>query len=212
MSSIRNSASQAVLSGMQLTLHATRRTPHGASRLAQATFAWSAKPRHAPSRQCRDAGVCVHATTAMHEIEYISFNDYPPPPFHRRAPCIYRHQSKNPAFSSFVGWRRILQTCSCTLPRRATKGICCCFKIRSSFRKIKRPSRRGILTHHPMRRRLFLYSDRSHEVKTTTDKYSTGATGESSWKLSPQIQNTPKHIPIVRIQVSYEFGPNPVWV
>ena len=29
---------------MQLTLHATRPTPHGASRLVQATCAWSVKP------------------------------------------------------------------------------------------------------------------------------------------------------------------------
>ena len=64
------SASQAVLSRMQLTLHATRLTPHGASRLVQAMSAWSVKTRHAPSRHCRDARVYDHTTTAMHEIEY----------------------------------------------------------------------------------------------------------------------------------------------
>ena len=66
------SASQAILSGMRLTLHATRQTLHGASRLVQAMPAWSVKARHAPSRHCRDARVYGHRTTAMHEIEYIS--------------------------------------------------------------------------------------------------------------------------------------------
>ena len=65
----RKSASQAVLSRMQLTLHATRRTPHGASRLVQAMSAWSVKTRRAPSRHCRDARVYGHTTTAMHDNE-----------------------------------------------------------------------------------------------------------------------------------------------
>ena len=53
------SASKAVLSRMQLTLRATRRTPHGASCLVQATSAWSVKTRRAPFRHCRDARVMV---------------------------------------------------------------------------------------------------------------------------------------------------------
>ena len=60
------SASQAVLSGMQLTLHANRRIPHGASRLVLAMSAWSVKTRHAPSRHYRDVRVYGHTTTAMH--------------------------------------------------------------------------------------------------------------------------------------------------
>ena len=60
------SASQAVLSRMQLTLYATRPTPHGASRLVQAMSAWSAKTRRAPSRHYRDAMVYGHTTTVMH--------------------------------------------------------------------------------------------------------------------------------------------------
>ena len=68
LSSICKSASQAVLSRMQLTLHATRRTPHGASGLAQAMSAWSAESRPAPSRRCRDARVYIHSTTAMHDM------------------------------------------------------------------------------------------------------------------------------------------------
>ena len=74
------SASQAVLinSRMQLTLHATRPPPHGASRLVQATPAWSVKTRHTPSRHCRDARAYGHTTTAIHEIECISPIEYPP--------------------------------------------------------------------------------------------------------------------------------------
>ena len=64
------SASKTVLSRMQLTLNATRRTPHGAWRLVLAMFAWSVKTRHAPSRHCRDARVYGHTTTAMHDNEY----------------------------------------------------------------------------------------------------------------------------------------------
>ena len=59
---------------MQLTLHATRRTPHGVARLVLAMSAWSVKTRRAPSRHCRDARVYGHATTAMHH------NEYPHPP------------------------------------------------------------------------------------------------------------------------------------
>ena len=74
---VPKSASQAVLSRMQLTLHATRRSPHGASCLAQAMLAWSVKTRHAPSRHCRDTRVYGQTTTAMHDNEYTS----PSPPF-----------------------------------------------------------------------------------------------------------------------------------
>ena len=45
---------------MQLTLYATCRTPHGASRLVHAMSAWSVKTRRAPSRHCRDARVYGH--------------------------------------------------------------------------------------------------------------------------------------------------------
>ena len=37
------------------------------------------KTRHAPPRHCRDAMVYGHTTTDMHEIEYISRIEYPPP-------------------------------------------------------------------------------------------------------------------------------------
>ena len=56
---------------MQLTLHATRRTPHGASRLVLAMSAWSVKTRRAPSRNCRDASVYGRTTTAMHDNDKV---------------------------------------------------------------------------------------------------------------------------------------------
>ena len=59
---------------MQFTLHATRRTPHGASRLVQAISAWLVKTRRAPSRHSRDARVYGHTTKAMHKLST------PPPP------------------------------------------------------------------------------------------------------------------------------------
>ena len=52
----------------QHTLNATRRAPHGASRLRRAMSAWSVKTRRAPSRRCRDAMVSSPTATAMHEI------------------------------------------------------------------------------------------------------------------------------------------------
>ena len=66
--SIYKPPSKAVLSRMQLTLHATRPTPHGASRLVPAMSAWSVKTRCAPSRHFRDARVYGHTTTFMHDM------------------------------------------------------------------------------------------------------------------------------------------------
>ena len=63
---VRKSASQAVFSRMQPTLHATRRTPHCASCLGQPMSAWSVKTRRAPSRLCRDAR--VHGHTAWYRV------------------------------------------------------------------------------------------------------------------------------------------------
>ena len=66
---------RAVLGRMQFTLHATRQTPHGASRFVQAMSAWLVKTRRAPSRYSRDARVYGHTTTAIHKLST------PPPPF-----------------------------------------------------------------------------------------------------------------------------------
>ena len=67
-----------IFSRMQLTLHATRPTPHGAWHLVLAmSAAWSVKTRRAPSWHCRDARVYGHATTAMHDM---STPPHPRPP------------------------------------------------------------------------------------------------------------------------------------
>ena len=52
---VPTSASEAVLSRMQFTLHAAGRIPPGGSRLVKATHAYSMQTRHAPSRYCREA-------------------------------------------------------------------------------------------------------------------------------------------------------------
>ena len=59
---------RAFLGRIQFTLHATRRTPHGASRLVQAISAWLVKTRRAPSRHSRNARVYGHTTTAIHKL------------------------------------------------------------------------------------------------------------------------------------------------
>ena len=61
-------------SAIQLTLRATRRPPHDASRFMHAIFAWSTSARCTSCRQYRDARVYSHTTTAMHGIST------PPPP------------------------------------------------------------------------------------------------------------------------------------
>ena len=70
---------------MQFTLHATRRTPHGAVRLVPATSAWLVKTRRAPSRHGRDARVYGHTTTAMHKLRT------PPPPTIPRRMSAHRN-------------------------------------------------------------------------------------------------------------------------
>jgi len=67
---VAKSSSQAVLSRMQLTLHANRPTPYGALHLVQATPAWSVETRRGPCRHCPDARVCQRTTTAMQGNEY----------------------------------------------------------------------------------------------------------------------------------------------
>ena len=55
---------------MQLTVYATRRSPHGASRSVLAMSPCSVKTRRAPSRHCSDARAYGHTTTTMHDNEY----------------------------------------------------------------------------------------------------------------------------------------------
>ena len=72
---------------MQLTLHATRPTPHGgALRLVQAMSAWSVKTQRAPFRRCMDARVYGHTTTAIHD------KNNPPPPAFTKADRYRRGQ------------------------------------------------------------------------------------------------------------------------
>ena len=56
-SKVRKSASQVILSRMQLTLHTTRRTPQGALRFVHAVTAWSVKARGAQSQHRINARV-----------------------------------------------------------------------------------------------------------------------------------------------------------
>ena len=58
-------ARRALLSRMLLALHATRRTPHCASRLVQAMPAWSVKARRAMPRHCGDPWACGHTVRDM---------------------------------------------------------------------------------------------------------------------------------------------------
>ena len=83
---VQKSAPAVVLSGMQPTLHGTRRTPHGPSCLVHATSAWSVKTRRdvprpgvagvrgsivgletTATRQMR-ASPLTHATVSMHHV------------------------------------------------------------------------------------------------------------------------------------------------
>ena len=63
----RSPSYERFLEGCSSPIHATRRTPHGASRLVQAMSTWSVKARHAPSRHSRIARVDGRTTTAMHD-------------------------------------------------------------------------------------------------------------------------------------------------
>ena len=64
----RTPASQAVLSRMQLTLHPTRSTPHGASCLWRAMPTGWLKIWRDASRHCRDTRAYDHTTTAVHDM------------------------------------------------------------------------------------------------------------------------------------------------
>ena len=78
---------------MQPTLHATRPTPHSASRLVQAMPAWSVKTRCVPSMYYREARVYVkpyYYGHAVHEYTSLplspSLHRFTPPATKRRPP------------------------------------------------------------------------------------------------------------------------------
>ena len=83
---VPRSVLRAVLGRMRFTLHATRCTHRGASRLVRAMSAWLVKTRRAPSRHSRDATVHGHTTRAMHKLST-------PPPLSliSGAPCCNDH-------------------------------------------------------------------------------------------------------------------------
>ena len=78
----KKSASKAILGRMQLILHATRRTPHGALRLVLAMSAWSVRTRRSPSLYCRDGSMVIRLRPCM----TIST---PPPSQHCRDARVY---------------------------------------------------------------------------------------------------------------------------
>ena len=82
---------RAVLGRMQFTLHATRRTPHGASRLVQAMSAWLVKTRRGPSRHNRHARVYGHTSHAYSE-------DTPPRARQNSLVAAYAENAASPPF------------------------------------------------------------------------------------------------------------------
>ena len=84
---VKKPASQVVLSRVQTTVRATRRTPYGASCLVHAMSAWSVETRRAPPRHCMDARVNGLKTTATQgkstppRIQTPITICNPPPPF-----------------------------------------------------------------------------------------------------------------------------------
>ena len=85
---VPKSVLRAVLGRTQFTLHSTRRTPHGASRLVQAMSVWLVKTRRAPSRPSR------HSREGLWSYDYgQAQTSYTPPP----SPSINH-------FPVLVGW------------------------------------------------------------------------------------------------------------
>ena len=113
-------AFQVVLSSIKLTLHATRRTPHGVSRLVHAMPAWSVKTRHAPSQHCRMRGSIPyrHTTTAYVSNEHTHPNLFCVvlhPTNDESAKCLYTRAP------SGLGGCPIVQ-CTCVSSVRCVRG------------------------------------------------------------------------------------------
>jgi len=116
-------------SRMQLTLHATRRTPHGPSRLVQAMSAWSVKTRRAPSRRCRGARVYGHMTTAMYDMST------PQPLLPAGAVHVRVLRSIDAACSCCCCWSQIslLPWSSPRPQKRHNNSMCVFFTLNRSF-------------------------------------------------------------------------------
>ena len=116
---------RAVLGRMQVTLHATRRIPHGASRMVQARSAWLVKTRRAPSRHGRDARFHGRMTTAMHKLR-----TPPPPPLHavpvknKRRRRLNSSAENDRGRSPVVGVRYAAMTHERLLPDRTETFMC----------------------------------------------------------------------------------------
>ena len=116
---VPKSVLRAVLGRMQFILHATRRTPLGASRLAHAMSDWLRKIRRAPSPHGRDAMVYGHTTTATHKLST------PPPPQMTAAKTILGRSSttSNTVFRAAKKTLRCSSTTSNTAVLRAELGM-----------------------------------------------------------------------------------------
>ena len=101
---VRKSALQVSLSRVQLTLHATRRTPHGASRLGKQCLPSRRQPGVLRHGIVEIRGSMVPGTTAMHEIS----TPRPRNGLHYMStlpwPIVYTG-------SVGVGWKRHCKTC-----------------------------------------------------------------------------------------------------
>ena len=96
------SASQVVLGRMQLTLHSTRRTPYGTSRLVHTMPAWLAKIRRAPSRYCNARGY-GHTTTPKNGMSTPATPLSPSPGPPRRCTPLWRRWYRASCPSTFFG-------------------------------------------------------------------------------------------------------------
>ena len=102
---VPKSVVRAVLGRMQFTLHATRRTPQGASRMVQAMSAWLVKTRRAPSRHSRDARIYGHTTMAMHKLSTRPLSPnlpYPQPLPHPPSPRPTRTPPPSPSVKTMA--------------------------------------------------------------------------------------------------------------
>ena len=116
---ICNSALQAFLSRMYLTLHATRRKPQGASRLVEAMSARSVKTRRASyhtdmvgMRGANSYGsAMVLLTTAMHDT--MTIISPPSPPSGHTTAAMHEMSAPLPPPPSSLPWSFIVNVAAC---------------------------------------------------------------------------------------------------
>ena len=116
---VPKSASQVVPSRVPLTLHAIRRSRHGASRLVHAISAWSVKTRRAPPRHRMEARAYGHTTTSMPETSTRPPTPFPlpqPPPPKQGNANKHKHARRRREDASGGGGRTHLLLASVILP------------------------------------------------------------------------------------------------